>query len=417
MNQVLCALAISVACTTTVVAQPKVNVLTDAELAEGWVLLFDGDTLFGWTALGNANWQAVDGAIRASYGEPGLLCTNSQFGDYELKVDFRVVTDGNSGVFLQTTANPTRADLTTKCYEVNISGEADAKWPTGTIVDRQTPRWKPAEGDEDRVIHTRETFMKEQYSSAVRPPDRWWRTLEMRVGNGQVRVKLDGRTTADYTDLKPLGRGRIGLQFRTGQVEFRNVKLRPLGMESLFNGKDLAGWEPYPDMASVFSVTPEGWLHVQNGKGQLETTGRYGDFTLQLETYVNGQGLNSGIFFRSIPGDFWMGYESQISNAYQDGDRTKPTDCGTGGIFRRQNARKVVADDFAWFYTTIHADGPHMAVWVNGYQVSDWTDTRPPNENPRKGLRLEPGTIIIQGHDPTTDLKFRNLRVAELPVR
>jgi hypothetical protein len=51
---------------------------------------------------------------------------------------------------------------------------------------------------------------------------------------------------------------------------------------------------------------------------------------------------------------------------------------------------------------------------VNGYQVTDWTDTRPENENPRNGLRVGPGHLSIQGHDPTTDLSFRNLRVAEL---
>ena len=58
-----------------------------------------------------------------------------------------------------------------------------------------------------------------------------------------------------------------------------------------------------------------------------------------------------------------------------------------------------------------------MAAWVNGYQVSDWVDRRKPNKNPRRGLRLEPGTIMIQGHDPTTDLLFRNLRISELPKR
>ena len=58
-----------------------------------------------------------------------------------------------------------------------------------------------------------------------------------------------------------------------------------------------------------------------------------------------------------------------------------------------------------------------MATWVNGYQVSDWTDTRPPHENPRNGLRLAAGTITIQGHDPTTDLSFRKLRIAEIPPR
>jgi len=136
---------------------------------------------------------------------------------------------------------------------------------------------------------------------------------------------------------------------------------------------------------------------------------------LQLECLVDGEGLNSGIFFRCIPGDFMMGYECQIHNGMKAGDPAKPADCGTGGIFRRQNARRIVARDRQWFALTLAADGPHMAAWVDGYQVSDWTDTRRPHENPRKGLRLAPGTLAIQGHDPTTDLRFRKLRIEELP--
>ena len=230
-------------------------------------------------------------------------------------------------------------------------------------------------------------------------------------------VKLDGQLVLDYTDPKPPGRGFIGLQYRIGQIEFRNIKLKPLGTKSIFNGKDLTGWKTYPDMKSVFSVTPDGVMNVTDGKGQLETEGRYADFTLQLEVFSNGKGLNSGIFFRCIPGETMNGYESQIHNGYRDGDRTKPVDCGTGGIFRRQNARRVVADDFTWFTMTLHADDKHVACWVGGYPVCDWTDRREPDPNPRKGVREEAGTIQIQGHDPTTDLSFRNLRIAVLPER
>ena len=43
------------------------------------------------------------------------------------------------------------------------------------------------------------------------------------------------------------------------------------------------------------------------------------------------------------------------------------------------------------------------------------TDDRAPDENPRRGLRTEPGHISLQGHDPTTNLDFRDLRVAEYP--
>jgi hypothetical protein len=52
---------------------------------------------------------------------------------------------------------------------------------------------------------------------------------------------------------------------------------------------------------------------------------------------------------------------------------------------------------------------------VNGVQVVDWTDNRPVNANARNGCRLEKGNISLQGHDPTTDIDFRNFRLAELP--
>lgn len=364
------------------------NQLTPSELAEGWILLFDGQSLFGWQPASQTNWAVADGAIRASEGDPGLLTTTSQFGDYALRVDFRAASDANSGVFLRTSERPSPEDVAGRCYELNIAGP-DNPFPTGSLVKRQR--------------------------TAIKPSPEEWQTFEITAQAGRIAVKLNGQPAVDYTDPKPTPRGRIGLQFNRGPVEFRNVKLRPLGAKPMFNGKDLSGWKQHPESKSRITVTPEGWLHLEDGKGQLESSSLHADFTLQLEAFVNGQGINSGVFFRSIPGEMMNGYEAQIHNSFKDGDRTKPADCGTGGIFRRQNARRVVANDKEWFHLTLHADGPHMAAWVNGYQVSDWTDTRKPDKNPRKGLRLAAGSIILQGHDPTTNFYFRNLKIADLP--
>jgi hypothetical protein len=370
-------------------ALPIENALTPDELADGWILLFDGETDFGWQAASKANWKIADGVISVSSGEKGLLHTTSEFGDFALKVDFRNPKGTNSGIFLRTPAEPT--DPAVDCYELNIADESVSPFPTGSFVNREK-----GQGNHDSTQ---------------------WRTYAIKAQAGHFTVSLDGRKVLDYVDPKPLSRGYIGLQFNTGQVEFRNIKLKPLGLESIFNGRDLTGWKVFPGKASVFSVTPEGALNVKNGSGQLEWQGQLADFTLQLDIISNGKELNSGIFFRNIPGEFAQGYECQIQNGYAPGDRTKPKDCGTGGFYRRQNARKVVSNDFEWFHETPVVSGPHMAAWINGYQVSDWTDTRGPRENPREGLRLKAGTISIQGHDKTTDLSFRKLRIAELPPR
>jgi hypothetical protein len=326
--------------------------------------------------------------ISASEGEKGLLCTTSEFADYVLKIDFRAAAQTNSGVFLRTPAVPT--DPAKDCYELNIAAAAVSPFSTGSFVNRHK-----AEGTYDATD---------------------WRTFTVKAEGAHFTVEVDGQAALDYLDPKPLARGSIGLQFNSGPVEFRNIKLKPLSLASIFNGRDLSGWQAFPGKPSEFSVTPEGAIRVKNGPGQLEYQGRFGDFVLQLEIFSAGKHLNSGIFFRNIPGEHWQGYESQIQNGYWT-DRTRPIDCGTGGFYRRQNARKVVPNDFEWFAKTLVVSGDHMAAWINGYQVSDWTDTRAPHENPRQGLRRQPGTLAIQGHDRTTDLSFRKLRAAELPPR
>ncbi len=365
------------------------NTLTADELNDGWILLFDGQTDYGWKAGSKANWKVADGVISVSSGEKGLLHTTTPFADFEFKVDFRAPAETNSGIFLRTPAVP--KDPAADCYELNIAEPAVSPFPTGSFVNRQ------------------------KSTGAARPGQ--WQTFTVKAEGGHFNVHLDQQQVLDYVDPKPIARGLIGLQYNSGPVEFRNIKLKPLSLKSIFNGRDLAGWKVFPDKKSVFSVTPAGELNVKNGNGQLESEGQYADFTLQLEILSNGKFLNSGIFFRSIPGEFWQGYESQIQNGTINNDPLKPFDFGTGGIYRRQPARKVVSKDFQWFHETLIAAGDHMAVWINGYQVNDWTDTRPPHENARNGLRLKGGTIAIQGHDPTTNLSFRNLRIVEMPPR
>jgi len=204
------------------------------------------------------------------------------------------------------------------------------------------------------------------------------------------------------------------------QIVFTKLALRPGEMSALFAGKNLDGWKVNAAdpkrMASKFEVSKDGELSVKNGPGDLVTEKEFDNFVLQFECKTLGDGLNSGFFFRCIPGQYQNGYEAQVQNAYIDKDRSKPKDFGTGAIYRRIAARKVVSNDNEWFTMTVVADGKHIATWVNGYQTVDWTDDRPADENPRKGYRATKGPISIQGHDPTTDLLFRNIRVAELPA-
>lgn len=362
--------------------------LSTEEIEDGWISLFDGESLFGWNAVTKTDWKVVDGTIQATDGEIGLLCTTTQFADYIFRVDFLAEENTNSGIFLRTSPKPKSPSY--DCYELNIAPPSNS-FPTGSFVAREkvTPECKPGE----------------------------WHTFEVRVQGPVLEVKLDGEVVSTLEDQAYLGKGFIGLQHNEGKIQFKNVCLKPLGLKSIFNGKDLTGWKQYPEMVTKFSVTEEGAIHAQDGPGQLETEGLYANFILQLDAKTNAENLNSGVFFRCIPGDKMMGYESQIHNGIEGDDPTKPIDSGTGAIFRRCVARKVVSKDNQWLTKTLIAEGAHISVWVNGYQVTDWTDQRKPDENPRRGQRLTAGSIILQGHDPTTDVLFRDFQIQELPER
>jgi len=235
-------------------------------------------------------------------------------------------------------------------------------------------------------------------------------------------VTLNGKKILDARDAKSKA-GHIGLQANKDRIEFRNIKLKPLGMKALFDGKTLAGWKviqpPKPPKEPAEWSVKDGAIHVVKGGGQLETEGTYANFVLQLDVRTNPRDANhhpnSGVFLRGEPNTYWNGYEVQIRNEYKDGDRTKPVDWGTGAMYNRVATRKVVSDDGVFYAKTIAANGKHFAVWLNGYPVTDWDDPRPEGDNARQNARLGAGTISLQAHDPTTNLDFKNVRLGVLP--
>jgi hypothetical protein len=377
-------------------SNPSVKIpagLTQNQALDGWLALFDGKTNFGWTAVNLKHWElnSSDGSISNAVSPvPRMLRTTAQFDDYELEVEFKPAAKSRGRVFLRT--SPAPKNLAADCYSIQI-GDLKTGLTQGSLVDRA-------------VSSLNEPFVKDE-----------WHRLKATAIGANFSISINGQKVVSYSDPKPLGRGYIGIQVDAGQMAFRNIRLRPRRQSPLLNGKDLTGWNTQKSLDSDFKITADGNLSVINGRGQLESNRKFADFTLSFQCKTNAANLNSGLFFRCIPGDLMNGYECQIQNGIQDGDPTNPTDCGTGGIFRRANARRVNARDQEWFAITLVATGPRISVWVNGLQVTDWVDRRKPAENPRRGYRATAGTLAIQGHDPTTDLLFRELKAKELTVR
>lgn len=188
-RQVLAGLAV------TVLASP-------GRAAASFRPLFDGRSLQGWSAIGDANWAVKDGLIQADKGTLGLLVSQERFRDFELRAEFWVSEEANSGIFLRC-AN--RAEVTpANSYEVNIfDRRPDPSYGTGAIVDVAKASSAPKTGGR-------------------------WSTMLIRAEGDRLDVTLNGVKTVEGARNTAHAEGPVALQYGAGLVKFRTVEIRAL---------------------------------------------------------------------------------------------------------------------------------------------------------------------------------------------
>lgn len=196
------------------------------------------------------------------------------------------------------------------------------------------------------------------------------------------------------------------------------------GWVAMFNGRDLSGWksnaatEDQPDQkAKVFSVK-DGELVVHGGRAHLFYTGPDGqakfknfEFKAKVKTTP---GSNSGIYFHTaFEPKGWpsKGFECQVNATHTDRKKT-------GGLYAVADVMDKAPNlDNEWFDYSIKVDGKHIVIAINGKVTTDWT--QPADWDPTKlnmpGRILGEGTIAIQGHDPKSEIHYKDLFIRPLP--
>jgi hypothetical protein len=173
----------------------------------------------------------------------------------------------------------------------------------------------------------------------------------------------------------------------------------------LFDGKTLAGWRA-SENPSTFSVA-NGEIVVHGPRAHLFYDGpvmnhAFKDFELKADVMTK-PGSNSGIFIRTTYQETdWpsKGYEVQVNNSHTDWRRT-------GSLYAVQDVREAGKDD-QWFTMHIIVRGRRVQVLVDGKQVVDYTE---PDSAP---TRLTGSTIALQGHDPNSEVHYRNVMIRPL---
>lgn len=191
---------------------------------EGFAPLFDGKDLNGWKPTGKPEvWKAEDEMIVCTGGGGGYLLTDKEYGDFELRLEYRwAKPGGNSGVGLRT---PKDGDPAYAGMEVQlIDDEGWEKVNGGKLADYQ---------------HTGSIYDVQPAKGLANKPVGGWNAVRIVCKGRQVTVEQNGRqvVSANLDDYKEKfdkhpglkrEKGHVGFQSYNIRVDFRNVMIKEL---------------------------------------------------------------------------------------------------------------------------------------------------------------------------------------------
>lgn len=186
------------------------NVFQDQETRS--TILFNGKDLTGWIIHGTEKWYVDQGELVCESGpdkQYGYLSTEKEYRDFELTLEFKQESDGNSGVFFRSSIEGVRISG----WQVEVAPPGS---DTGGIYESYGRGWLRRIPDEkENILQMGE-----------------WNHLKIRVIDDKVTTWLNGEKMVELTDEK-IGEatGAIALQIHDGGgiiVRWKNLLIRPL---------------------------------------------------------------------------------------------------------------------------------------------------------------------------------------------
>ncbi len=388
--------------------------------------LIDGQTLAGWQGLvGNVktrgamspeqlaaaqvvadqqmaeHWTVTDGVIRFD-GAGQSITTVEDYGDIELRLDWKIDAGGDSGIYLRGTP--------------------------------QVQIWDPAQGPEGSGGLYNNLNNPSKPSVRADQPVGFWNNFQMTLMGERVSVRLNDVLVVDnvilenYWDrsagLYPTG--PIELQAHGGPIEFKNIFVKSIAAkraaaaearstwQPLLNGKDLTGWT-----CKEGSWTVENGVLARRGGGDIWTEAQFGNFRLELE-FKLAAGTNSGLFFRTgdIRDCVQTGIELQVFDSYGKEVAGKH-DCGAiyDCLAPTVNAVRKPGE---WNHLVLTCMGPVIQATMNGRRIidmnlDDWTEPRLNPDGTKNKFSTAYKDMPRSGHigfqDHGKPIEYRNIRI------
>jgi hypothetical protein len=365
----------------------------------------------------NEHWRVEFGEL-VSDGEEPYLATKTEYGDFELWVDWMIQPRGDSGIYLRGVPQVQIWDPS----DVEAHANGSDKGSGALWNNQKHERWPKELADE--------------------PPGHWNRMFIRMVGP-YVSVKLNGKQVVDnvvmenYYDraIPVFMRGPIYLQTHGAETRFRNVFVREIpyeesvralaeirggedGFQPLFNGRNLDGWRGAVESYEVI----DGAIRCKARQGgNLLTDEEFGDFIARLE-FKLPPGGNNGLAIRA-PEDVDDAAYSAMELQVLDDSAKQYAELHDyqyhGSLYGLAPAtRGYLRPVGEWNYQEVVVDGDRLAVHLNGFEILN-VNLAEVRKKPLDG-KEHPGAARTSGHfgfcGHNEPVAFRNIRIKRLPA-
>lgn len=170
---------------------------------DGWITLFDGETLDGWEANENPeDWTVEDGMIVGRGPRSHLFYTGREFTDVEFTAEIWLRKGSNSGMYFRTEFGP--------------------GWPNGYEAQVNNSHGDP--------VRTGSLYNLVKVTEQLIPDETWWTQTITCQGN-HIIIKVNDEVVVDFVDENNThAKGLLALQQHDpgSEVHYRNLRARPL---------------------------------------------------------------------------------------------------------------------------------------------------------------------------------------------
>ena len=336
-----------------------------------WRSLFNGKNLDGWKASREGIWMVRQGRIVGAISEKGArLLSERLYGDYLLSFTFKA----DRAIIAHFDLRGADAPKIALADDKKLNVTAGSAWGVGA-------------GTVLANLH------KDLYSEGS------WNTVSVESRADAFKVWLNGVQIGTVTKAG-LEKGAIGFYIRplvegkAGKITISEMQIQSMdpvkggdvGFVSLFNGKDLAGWE----ISGKCKWWVEGGQLVGTqgenfAPGDLFTKKTYDDFALRVVYRVDWP-CNTGVWFRYQSPQ--QAYQADILE-YKKPVAFSGTLYCTGKMFLAANEDKSLVDRDGWNTIEVRAEGDHIQTWINDHKIADVHDGA--TDTGKIGFQIHPG--------------------------